>query len=187
MSQPFAGVVSSPGDPSPPPDLARIRRVMVSYESSARGRAALFYALDLAQRAGAPLTVVSVATQEPVTGCGLCRQTAAFWNHERRSMAEEDLAEAARLLGPMADVGYRVAVGRPVEVLDEVAGRVDADVVVLPWEASGRLRRLFSPTIAKGLRKAARCEVIVAPRATARSSDDSRASVPAGGAGSKPA
>lgn len=45
--------------------LGPIRRMLVSYESSARGRAALFHALALANRAGMPLTVVSVARREP--------------------------------------------------------------------------------------------------------------------------
>lgn len=158
--------------------------MLVSYESSARGRAALFHALGLAQRAGAPLTVVTVATKEPVVGCARCRQSTVIWNREMRLLAEEELAEARSLVGPAAGIDSAVAVGDPVKALGEAADRSGADVVVLPWEPGGRLRRLFSPAVAGRLRKAGRWEVIVAPAAAHRSRDGSPVGVRASAAGS---
>ena len=129
------------------------------------------------------MTVVSLAAQDPVAGCGLCRQNAVFWNRERRSLAKGDLAEAASLVGTSPAVGYMVAAGRPVYALGEAADRTGADVIVLPWEPSGRLRRLFSSTVAERLRRSGRWQVIVAPAATPQSDDDSRLGTETGVAG----
>lgn len=157
-----------------PAALGPLRRVLVSYESSPHGRAALFHALGVARRAGAPMTVVSVTTNEPVNvGCARCRRSAAIWNRELRSLAQENLAEAAGLVGSSPAVDYAVAVGRPVHAIGQAADRSGADVIVLPWEPSGRLRRLFSSTVAEELGKAGPWEVIVAPAAAPRSVGDS--------------
>jgi nucleotide-binding universal stress UspA family protein len=141
--------------------------VLVSYESSPAGRAALLHAAALARREGAALTVVSVATTEPTdVGCGRCRQGAAIWNREMRSMADETLAEARMLLEGSPMIDYEVAVGSPREAVARSAATRRADVIVVPSEATGRLRRLLSPSTAERLRRAGRWQVVVAPSAS---------------------
>src|SRR5947199_8283708 len=96
----------------PAPEAATISRVLVQYESSEAGRAALFHALSIAREAEAHLTVSSVATRQPVgIGCASCRANTAFWNHELQTLAQEALAEAGHLLGPSATIDYVVARG----------------------------------------------------------------------------
>ncbi|MBS1885705.1 MAG: universal stress protein [Actinobacteria bacterium] len=154
---------------SRPATSERVRRVLVSYRSSSRGRAALSYAVDLAHDLGVPLTVVSVVPEEPTdVGCARCRQSAVIWNREMRSLAAEELREAAGLVRPGATVDYVAAVGRPAEALGRAAERSDADLIVLPWEPGGRIRRLFSRTVAEGLRESGRWRVIVARAAPGR-------------------
>jgi nucleotide-binding universal stress UspA family protein len=184
MSSPLrSGIACTEG---PEPELAAIgpmRRVLVSYESSARGRSALLHALRMARRARVPLTVASVAPKEQAVGCARCRANAVMWNQEMRFLAEEDLAEAAALVGPEPAVDYVAAVGDSARALGEVAAQCAADVIVVPWESPGRLRRLFSETLAECLRKTGRWEVIVGPCATPRRGDDSEAGFPAPAAG----
>lgn len=149
--------------------------MLVSYESSTHGRAALSHALRLARQARVPLTVVSVARQEPVNvGCARCRQSAAIWNREMRLLADEQLAEAAGLVGADPAVEYKLAVGRAAQALADLAARSGADVLVLPCGPTGRIRGLFSSSVARELRKPGRWKVILAPAATARSGDGSR-------------
>jgi nucleotide-binding universal stress UspA family protein len=109
--------------------------VLVSYEPSANGRAALLHAWGLARGAGAALTVLSVATQERVdVGCARCRRSAAIWNREMRAIAGEDLAEAAALLRPSSSVDFVVEPGRPRDAIANAARRLRADVIVVPWQ-----------------------------------------------------
>jgi nucleotide-binding universal stress UspA family protein len=185
MSSPIGSVDSATEDSWPRSGALRSpTRVLVGYESSVRGRAALFHALDLAEGAGVPLTVASEARKEPVVGCARCRSNAVMWNLEMRAMAADELAEAARLVGPSAAVDYTLAIGDPVHALGQIADGSGADVIVVPSEPSGRIRRLFSARVAEGLSRAGRWEVIVAPAAMSQSRDGSQLGVQAGTLGS---
>lgn len=139
------------------------RRIIVRYRSSAPGRAAVTHALALAEKTGAALTVVSLATKVPVNGCASCRHSAVIWNREMQAIAREELAEAAGLVGRRADVNYTVAVGEPVKAISEAADRWGADTVVVPSEPRSRLRRLFSAPMDDALRKLGSWEVVTAP------------------------
>lgn len=176
--------LSCTGSPGTIGRARSLTRVLVSYESSARGRAALLHALGLAERAGVPLTVASGARRGPVVGCARCRSNAVIWNREMRLLAAEELAEATSLVGPSVAVDYTVAIGDPVVALGQVAADSGADVIVVPWEPSGRIRRLFSVRVAERLSRAGRWEVIVAPAATSQSRDGSELGVQAGTVGS---
>jgi nucleotide-binding universal stress UspA family protein len=131
----------------------------------------LFHALSIARQAEAELTVVVVATRERVdVGCARCRHNAALWNREMRWLAEDALAEAADLVGPSRTVEYAMAYGEPKQALAGAAARSGADVKVVPWQPNGRLRRLYSSSIAEHLRRDGRWEVVVVPAATAQNS-----------------
>jgi nucleotide-binding universal stress UspA family protein len=151
----------SHGPPAPNPPIRR--RIMVSYDSSAPGRAALTHALALAEKTAAALTVVTVATKVPINGCASCRHSAVIWNREMQAIAREELAEAAGLVGRRADVYYTLAVGDPVRAISGAADRWGADTVVVASEPRGRLRRLFSAPMDDALRKLGRWEVVTGP------------------------
>jgi nucleotide-binding universal stress UspA family protein len=139
--------------------------VVVAYEASPRGRAALRHALDIAREAKLRLTVVSVALKEPLAGCAQCQANAVFWNRERRSFAAEDLAEAVGLVRDTPGVEFAIVEGRGTQAIGHAADRAGADVIVLPAQPKGRLRRIFSPRAAERLRRAEAWTVIVAPDA----------------------
>lgn len=120
-------------------DSEPITSVVVWYEGGPQGRSALAEAHALAQLHGAHLTVVTVATQERVIGCGRCLQGTVIWNLEMKKIASEDLLEARRILDGADEVSFEVAVATPVDGLSDVAARAGAQAVVLPWQRSTML------------------------------------------------
>jgi nucleotide-binding universal stress UspA family protein len=105
-----------------------------------------------------------VATQDRVdVGCARCRQSAAIWNREMRAIAEEDLAEAAAVLRPSSSVDFVVEPGRAPDAIAHAARRLGADVIVVPWQPSRRLRRRISASLVDQLRRDGRWEVVIAP------------------------
>ena len=156
MSETIASGHRSPAETSRP-----VRRVLVSYETSKRGQAALRHAVGLARASGSRLIVTAILPRAPINGCARCRQSAVLWNQEMRSMASEELAGAAKLVGECQDVEYVPSYGEPLPATAEAAERCAADVIVLPEQPTG-LRRLFSPRIAEKLRARGDWEVVVA-------------------------
>lgn len=147
------------------------RHVLVTYEASADGRAALAHALGIARAAGAPLTVIAVVPHERVdVGCARCRQSAVIWNHELGEIASEELIEAARLVGPSSAVAYDVARGPRTKAISDAARRSGADLIVLPCRRRGRARIRFSRDVTERLRREGRWRVVVAPPAAASAS-----------------
>ena len=121
-----------------------VHNVVVWFEDDEEGRAALALAHDLAEQRQAHLTVLTVATHEPVRGCGRCLQGTVLWNLEMKKIAQEELRAAMRMLDGADEVDFTTAVGDPAEVIVAAAERADAQVVVLPWQ---RPRRLGPPNL----------------------------------------
>lgn len=146
--------------PSPP------RRVLVSFETTERGRAALAEAAELARTADAQLTVlVALPPRERVDrGCGHCRFAASLWNHELDEVAQESVAEARAMLSGLSGVDYQVTYGSAVKTITEAAELAGADVIVLGEKPPGRWRRRVSPGLAERLRTAGGWHVVVAGR-----------------------
>jgi len=115
--------------------------VLVWFEDNREGRAALLHAYEIADAEGADLTVLTVATQERVAGCGVCMSGTVLWNHEMKKIAQEELAVARRMLDGAGQVSYETAVGDPDEAIAEAAWRAGALTVVLPWHRN----RLLEP------------------------------------------
>ncbi|HLI60696.1 MAG TPA: universal stress protein [Solirubrobacteraceae bacterium] len=151
------------------PAVAVARRgVAVVCERSAEGRAALLYASRLAARAGRPLTVLAVSSEERTDiGCGCGRQAAAFRNTMHRELATEELSEAREVVAaahPGVPVAYLLARGGSfIRAVRDAADRHDVDVIVLPAPRTGPLRRICSRDRAERLRRRTASTVIVAP------------------------
>ena len=139
--------------------------MLVTYEPSREGDAALSYALDIARTAGATLTVASVAPQERTdVGCGHCRASARVWNEQLRLLAHERLSGAAKTIGDAPAVRYLAACGPERQVLAQAARQHEADIVVVPWRRAERLRRVVRVSLAEDLRLRGPWEVVIAPR-----------------------
>lgn len=160
MNSPDADPASASGALPP-------RQVLVVYESSVDGRAALSYAEGVASAAGAPLTVVAAVPHERVdVGCARCRQSAVIWNHELGEIANEELSEAAGLLDESTAVGYDIARGAWTRAVADAAIRCGADLIVVASRRPGRNRRIFVRDREEPLRRAGSWQVVVAPPAT---------------------
>ena len=141
--------------------------VLVSYEPSTNGRAALSYALALAGQRGAPLTIAAVAPQDRTdVGCAHCRATTARWNEQMRLVARERLSElSAHLEDPPTSVRYLAACGPTAGVLAQAAEHYAIDMIVLSWRPAERVRRLLRVSVPEQLGRQRRWEIVVAPRA----------------------
>ena len=147
------------------PAPERVRSVLVAYEASREGDAALAYALDIARAAGARLTVASVAPQERTdVGCAHCRASARAWNEQLRLLAHERLSKAATTIGDSPAVHYLAACGPERQVLAQAARQYEADIVIVPWRRAERLRRVVRLSLAADLRLRGPWEVVIAPR-----------------------
>ena len=159
------------------------RGVAIVYQGRAEGRAALRYARALAEQVGAPLTVLSVASQERTdVGCGSCRQGMAFRNELACEFATEQLTEARNLIGSapaQVPVHYVLGRGAFTRAVLTVAADHGAEVIVLPARHPGRLRRMLSRDRAKMLKKRTSASVIVAPDTADSDRGDSAISTPA--------
>jgi nucleotide-binding universal stress UspA family protein len=144
--------------------------VLVVYDSSPHGEAALLYAEAVAGGVEAPLTVLAVAPIERVdVGCLRCRQSAAIWNHELAEIAAEELDDAAAKVGASCSVQFEVARGHQAKAIADGALRSGADLIVLPWRRPRRFGGRLRPDLAGRLRREGAWQVLVAPPAPSRS------------------
>lgn len=123
--------------------------ILVLYEGSRRGAAAVRHGAELAAGADARLTVVAVAvTESEDTGC--CDTRSVYWNGVVRELAARDLDRARSLVGAGAGAEFRVVTDRSVPAaLALEAERSRADMIVVPstrgihpWSRSRRARQV---------------------------------------------
>jgi hypothetical protein len=134
--------------------------VIVLYEPSEHGRAALAEAERVAHDRHARLSVVVHARRERENvGCTQCRANVVFWNRERNLIAHQELDEARALLGDPAGAEYRVTTGPTVRSLAELAALERADVIVVPWRRTGAVSRRRGEKLTARLRAAGVREV----------------------------
>ena len=123
--------------------------VLVLFEDSRRGAAALRHAAELAAGADARLIVVAVAVIESEdTGC--CDTRSVYWNGVVRELAAKDLDRARSLLGEGTVADFRLVIERSVAAaLALEAQRSGADMIVVPstrgihpWSRSRRARQV---------------------------------------------
>jgi hypothetical protein len=129
-----------------PPDP---QHVLVLYEESRRGAAAIEEAVETAERADARLTIVAVAVLERADA-KCCDTRAGYWNQVVQELAAGDLDRARSLVADRSPAVFKVLTGD--SVLDAVAleaRRSCVDLVVLPagrgvhaWIRARRARRL---------------------------------------------
>ncbi len=131
-------------------------RVLVIFEPSSNGAAALAHAAELTNASRAELTVVTVAPQQPCTRC--CGPSAEPFNAAVREDAERDLRAARELAGPVADRAlFEVLVGGCDPSLPAWIAEQMFDLVLLPSH-----RFTFGGhRIARKLRRSTQAEVRV--------------------------
>jgi nucleotide-binding universal stress UspA family protein len=124
-------------------------RILVLYENSRFGAAALDQAATLAAREGALLAVVVVAVTEP-EDARCCDTRAGYWNGIVRELADEDLGRARALLRGSTAEEFRVVTARSIPTALAIeAQRFRADMILVPsargfhrWSRSRRARQI---------------------------------------------
>jgi nucleotide-binding universal stress UspA family protein len=142
--------------------------VIVWFEDTPEGRAALLHAQHLSRATDARLTVLAVATHERVVGCGRCLQGTVLWNIEMKKIAHEELCEAREILGPATPASYKLVVGRPADSISAAAAGKHADTVVLPWQRNRVLDPPQRRNVGRKVEANGPWKVIVAPRPAAK-------------------
>jgi nucleotide-binding universal stress UspA family protein len=155
-------------------DQRQIGTILVWFEGTADGRAALAQAQRLATRRGAKLVVLTVAARERVVGCGRCLQGTVLWNIEMEKIAAEELTEARQILGGATPASYQSLVGSPAELISDAAARMGAHVVVIPRQRNRRLDPPNRRNIAQKLAAGGSWEVIGAEGARGAASGRGR-------------
>jgi nucleotide-binding universal stress UspA family protein len=142
---------------------AAVEQILVRYEDTPRGLAALDHARALADACGARLMVVAVAPHEVNHGgCAICRSSAGLYNRHMDEIAEEEIAAAATHVGVCDMVEFVVAKGGSFRrAIGELALQRGARTVVLPAPRGDRLARLFGRDEAELTRRRSTAEVIV--------------------------
>jgi nucleotide-binding universal stress UspA family protein len=140
-----------------------VEQVLVRYEDTPRGLAALEHARALADARGARLMVVAVAPHEANRGgCMICRSTVGLYNRHMDEIAEEEIESAATHVGACDRVEFVVAKGGSfIRAIGELAVQRGVRTVVLPAPRGGRIARLFGGDEAELTRRRSAAEVIV--------------------------
>lgn len=121
------------------------RRILVPLDGSAFAEAALPLALELSQRTGSDIRLVTVL--EPVTSYAYEGWEGAALDWTQRYL--EDVHERIEG-GAEGDIDHAVRNGHTVEVLQKEAEEWDADVVVMASHGRGALSRLWLGSVADG-------------------------------------
>jgi nucleotide-binding universal stress UspA family protein len=134
------------------------KRVLVLFEAGRSGVAAVELAREMASRANALVTVVSVAPQAPpLRGCA---PSARDYNATVRDTVAEELEQAEQLLWVIGDRAQcRLLVEGKDPPIEEVVSREGFDLVLLPGRR--RLLRGVGHPAAGHLRANAATEVLI--------------------------
>jgi nucleotide-binding universal stress UspA family protein len=123
----------------------------------------LRYALSLARESDATLDVLHVVEAEPGNRLTSHYHVPEYLRHRAEialEMLREHVPDEAR---EACTIDERVAIGRPVEQILELAGTTDADLVVMGAGDRAHLRSLWlAPTI-RNVAQAVHCPVLVVP------------------------
>ena len=116
---------------------------LVVYRQSERADEALQGICVTAGEPGGRVTVLALAAEEsPAKGC--CDTRSVLWNGVCRDLARDQLARAARVVGPRAGVDFGVLaarVGHAVDTLAREASARGADEIVLADPRASGLTR----------------------------------------------
>jgi nucleotide-binding universal stress UspA family protein len=144
-----------------------IHRILSPVDFSESSRRALEYALDLARRRGAEVTVMHVAARTlPPLSALAAYASAALEGGVRERLRRDLLEELRRFVEPAAQdvrVKYAVEEGNVVGSIVEMAGR--ADLLVLGTHGHGEVEGVILGSVAEKALHRAPCPVLTVPRA----------------------
>jgi nucleotide-binding universal stress UspA family protein len=136
-----------------------VRRIVVATNLSEQSRQAVAYAVALARRFGASLTLVHVFEPDDITFTTL-QANEAFENDRREAeLVLLGLFEEVRQTHP--DCGMEFRVGDPVKQIALMASTLKADLVVIDSHHLNSLARMFATDETPRILHATDCPVLV--------------------------
>ena len=146
-----------------------IRNVLVAVDGSENSDRALDFALDLAEKYGAAVTVLNVSESpamgavpfEPTTVSG---ESMVVFAKDLRRFHEEILSKAVAHAGevkPNVVVSSKLREGDPALEIVAEAKEAGFDVVVVGHRGLGRVRELFLGNISEKVAHLALCPVVI--------------------------
>ena len=135
------------------------QHILVAYDGTAEGDAALLAASKLAARNGARLTIVTVvALERPIRRITRLPMLTSVWNDVLLDRARADLERADRLLDTPAEL--TVLFGSQTEALAAGAEEFGCDAIMLPAQRTPRLAKLLQLDRSRRLRRRAAVPVL---------------------------
>ena len=146
-----------------------IKNILVAVDGSENSDRALDFALDLAEKYSAAVTVLNVSESpamgavpiEPTTVSG---ESMVVFSKDLRRLHEEILSKAtarAREVKPDVSVSPKLREGDPALEIVAEAKEAVADVVVVGHGGSGRVREIFLGSISEKVAHLAHCSVVI--------------------------
>lgn len=129
--------------------------LLVGTDFSPCSEKALAWAVAVAERLGAKLTLLHVMAPPPALGGALPEAAvyeAAEWSNllrEQRDLMDGALEDAARKYHGRVEIDLRLEEGHPVETLAAVAEELDSDLVVVGSHGRTGLQRLVTGSVAE--------------------------------------
>jgi nucleotide-binding universal stress UspA family protein len=149
--------------------ISLIHNVLVAVDGSENSDRALDFALDLAEKYGAALTVLNVGESpamgtvpiEPTTVSG---ESMVVFAKDLRRFHEDILSKAvahAREVKPIVSVSSKLREGDPALEIVAEAKEDGVDVVVVGHSGLGRVRELFLGNISEKVAHLAPCSIVI--------------------------
>ena len=135
------------------------QHILVAYDGTSEGDAALLAASELAMHDGARLTIVTVVTLErPIRRVTRVPMLTSVWNDVLLDRARADLDRAERLLDLPAE--RTVLFGSQTKALAAGAEEFGCDAIMLPAQRSPWLAKLLHHNRSRRLRRRAAVPVL---------------------------
>src|SRR5271170_1156251 len=146
---------------------ADIRHVLVAHDFSETSDAALDYALGLAQKLGARVTVVH-AYEIPSLGAPEVLVLATDWTEQFEAVAREALDKViAKVRRRGVDAALALRKGTAWREINAAAAEAKADLIVIGSEGRTGLGRALLGSVAEKVVRTAPCPVLVVHRGAA--------------------
>ena len=137
-----------------------MKTIVVGYDESEAAERALARAAELATAFGAKVIVTSVARL--LVGATAARGIGPLDPVDPPSLHREELAHAKAFLSEHGiDAEYELALGDPAAEILELAGRRQADLIVVGTRELPLLERLIDPSVSGAVQRRAHCDVLI--------------------------
>jgi universal stress protein A len=144
--------------------MMAVRQILVPIDFSAPSRAALTYAVALAERLGATLEVLHVWEPPRYVGPEAVAFVPADVAHpdweEVRQRVRTEVERLVASVGGASPARVRVVPGAPRELIPEVAAEIGAELVIMGTHGRSGLARVFLGSVAEAVVRHAPCPVL---------------------------